>query len=59
LNVSSEAVNANFFGEPRSVDYEAGALTTSQRACVCACSTRLLSRDGSLLFQNRKQKRHP
>jgi len=25
---------------------------------VCVCSTRLLSRDGSLLFQNRKQKRH-
>jgi len=36
-----------------------GDKTKHRHTCVCVCSTRLLPRDGRLLFQNRKQKRHP
>jgi len=28
-------------------------------SCVCVCSTRLIPRDGRLLYYNRKLKRHP
>jgi len=56
--------NALFFEQKKKTVKIAEALEGSSPrlvSCyfVCVCSTRLLSRDESLLFQNRKQKRHP